>query len=475
MKNNKKVFVYGSFNVLHNGHLRLLKFAKDIGGELIVGLIPKRSKNSQIQTEDNVRVDSLNLIGWIDKVMVISDLKKAILDIKPDFIVKGKEFEHRHNFEEEIIGAYGGRLLFSSGNSYIDFHNSNSKKNFSIDLNRNSEFINRHKIDMNKIIKYVKNFKQKNICVIGDVIIDEYVSCSPLGMSQEDPLVVFTPVDSNKYIGGASIVAAHCAKLGANVDIFSIIGRDNQKNFLKKKLKEYGVKTQFTEDDLIKNIVKQRFKSSNKTIFKLSHLANQPISQKSIDQLFYNFADHYKKYDAIIFSDFNYGVLNYELVNKIIKLSKNKKIFLSADSQSSSQIGDINKYRGVNLLTPTEREARIGLKNENDGLVEIANQSIETLKIKNIILKLGENGMLIHKKPQKNLIFTDKLNSFAYNSAIDSAGAGDSLLSGATLMMCSGASIWESSFLGNILAAIQVSREGNIPISSQEVLKLIHI
>ena len=122
------------------------------------------------------------------------------------------------------------------------------------------------------------------------------------------------------------------------------------------------------------------------------------------DKILDTFKKHFEKYDAIIFSDFNYGVLNEQLVSEIIAIAKKKKIFLAADSQTSSQIGNINKYLGVDLLTPTEREARLGLMSENDGLVEIANKCIEKLKIKNVILKLGENGVLIHKKPNKNNI-----------------------------------------------------------------------
>ena len=61
--------------------------------------------------------------------------------------------------------------------------------------------------------------QKRNNIIIGDLIIDEYINCDPLGMSQEDPTLVVTPVESKKFIGGAGIVASHAASLGAKTSI----------------------------------------------------------------------------------------------------------------------------------------------------------------------------------------------------------------------------------------------------------------
>ena len=61
----------------------------------------------------------------------------------------------------------------------------------------------------------LSSFANLNVCVIGDLIVDEYIACDPLGMSQEDPTIVVTPIDKSIFLGGAGIVAAHAASLGA--------------------------------------------------------------------------------------------------------------------------------------------------------------------------------------------------------------------------------------------------------------------
>ena len=91
---------------------------------------------------------------------------------------------------------------------------------------------------------------------------------------------------------------------------------------------------------------------------------------------------------------------------------QNLKVKIVADGQSSSQIGDISRFKFMDLITPTEIEARITLRNREDGLVVLADKIKNIAKAKNIILKLGEAGLLIHSKiiKIKNL-FTDQFST----------------------------------------------------------------
>ena len=82
-----------------------------------------------------------------------------------------------------------------------------------------------------------------------------------------------------------------------------------------------------------------------------------------------------------------------------------------ADSQSSSQLGDIGRFKCMDILTPTEREARISTRNREDGLVVLAEQLRKQASAQNVLLKLGEEGLLIHsvndddKKPASKSIW----------------------------------------------------------------------
>ncbi len=140
-----------------------------------------------------------------------------------------------------------------------------------------------------------------------------------------------------------------------------------------------------------------------------------------------------------------------------------------ADSQSSSQVGDVSRFKGAKLLTPTEREARIALGNYDDGLVVIAEKLRRKANAENIVITLGAEGILIHAKvTQKGEWHTDRLE--ALNTAPkDPAGAGDCLLVCAAMSMALGRSIWESLYLGSLAGACQVGRIGNMPLSVGEL------
>jgi bifunctional ADP-heptose synthase (sugar kinase/adenylyltransferase) len=142
---------------------------------------------------------------------------------------------------------------------------------------------------------------------------------------------------------------------------------------------------------------------------------------------------------------------------------------LVADSQSSSQIGNIARFKGMDMITPTEHEARISTRNYEDGLVVLAEQLKKQSLAQNILLKIGAEGLLIHagNGSKKNAEWqTDRI--CALNSAPrDVAGAGDSLLITAALALACGADIWEASCLGSLAAAIQVGRVGNIPLTAK--------
>ena len=159
-------------------------------------------------------------------------------------------------------------------------------------------------------------------------------------------------------------------------------------------------------------------------------------------------------------------------LDELVILAKKYKVMLVADSQSSSQTGDISRFNGMKLITPTEREARISTRNSEDGLIVLAEQLRQQSSAENILLKIGEEGVLIHANDSNDddSWLTDRVR--ALNSAPrDVAGAGDSLLISSALTIATGGSIWEATLIGSLAAAIQVGRVGNTPLQSKEIFE----
>jgi len=469
----RTVFVSGSFNVLHPGHFRLLRFARECGDRLIVAVFSDRMAASSAHVPEEYRLEMIRASGWVDDAFLLDEpLTEVLQRLKPAIVVKGKEHEARFNPELSIVESYGGRLLFSSGEalfSSLDLIRSEFTQANLQTIHLPGDFMARHGLHQTGLARRVEGFAQQRVCVVGDLIIDEYVTCQPLGMSQEDPTLVVTPIDSTRFIGGAGIVAAHAAGLGANVRLISVTGIDSSQTFAREGLEAYGVKACLLEDDSRPTTLKQRFRSKGKTLLRVSHLRQGSISTSLQARVLDEVMAVLPAIDLLVFSDFNYGCLPQALVNQIIQAANQHQVMIVADSQSSSQVGDISRFRGMNLITPTEREARLSTRNQEDGLVILAEQLQHQADARNILLKLGEEGVLIHVGNGESEWVTDRVSALN-RSPKDVAGAGDSLLIASALTLASGGNIWEAACLGSLAAAIQVGRVGNTPVQVNELL-----
>lgn len=468
------VFVSGTFNIVHPGHLRLLRFAAECGAFLVVGVLSDRLA-SEAQLQETTRIDGVAAISWVSQTFLLDDIPSDFIgELEPAVVVMGNEHENANNPEQLVVQAYGGRLLFGSGGTTFsslellrretEFVNHSS-------IIKPEEYIARHGIDVSGLDALLVQMRSLKVCVIGDTIVDEYIQCDPLGMSQEDPTIVVTPIMVNKFLGGAGIVAAHARGLGAGkVSFITVTGDDETSVYIADKIKGYGVDADFVVDDSRPSTLKQRYRVGNKTLLRVSHLRqhkiNKALQGKMRDYVFAALADA----NLLIFSDFNYGALPQDLVDEISDECTRRGIMMVADSQSSSQVGDVSRFKNTILLTPTEREARLALGNYEDGLVVLA----ESLRIKtnalNIAITLGAEGVLMHAgNPDETKWLTDRLPTL--NTAPkDTAGAGDSLLVCTAMALALGRPIWESLYLGSVAAACQVGRIGNIPLTGAELL-----
>jgi rfaE bifunctional protein kinase chain/domain len=467
------VFVSGNFNILHPGHIRLIRFAKQLGSFLVVAINGDEAPG--VLFPQQIRVQGVESLSDVDFVVALQDpLESFLRELKPTVVVKGKEHETRLNLEKSVLESYGGKLIFSSGEtkfSSVDL----LRKEFTstqTTLVKPTDFLDRHSIGLNDIVDCIQRLKGLKVAVIGDTIVDEYITCETLGLSQEDPTIVVSPVLNKLFVGGAGIVASHVVGLGGQVRFYSVLGNDKMGEFALNQLKVNGVETHLLLDESRPTTLKQRFRTQEKTLLRVNHLSQRSISDELVKRMYDQIAPSLDWADLIIFSDFNYGCLPQKLVTAITAKAKAKDKIVVADSQSSSQIGDITRFKDLTLVTPTEREARIGLRDFDSGLVVLAENLIKTCRTKHVFITLGAEGLFIHERDNEDCV-TDKLPAFN-PSPRDVAGAGDSLLVCSSMALATGANIWLSAFVASVASGCQVGRLGNVPLQSEEVLREVY-
>jgi rfaE bifunctional protein kinase chain/domain len=465
------VFVSGKFNIVHPGHLRLLNFASECGDLLVVGVYADGVTDSHLP--QHLRLEGIRSIGLVDYAFILPEEPSAIIRrLQPHVVVKGKEHETGFNLEQAAVDSYGGSLLFSSGEtrfSSLDLLHREIYETNTLGITKPVDYLKRHGFSLGDLIHIVQRFADLKIMVMGDLIIDEYLSCDALGMSQEDPTLVVSPFAQDRFVGGAGIVAAHASGFGAKVRYLSVVGADMPATYATTMLDKYNVETEFLEDSSRPTTLKQRYRVGDKTLLRVSHLRQHDISNELVEELCRKALVALDEMDLVIFADFNYGVLPQSLVDRVTEACHQRGIMMVADSQASSQVSDVSRFKGMWLLTPTEREARLAMRDSRAGLVVLADGLIKKSNAGHVLMTLGAEGLLIHAPKDRYSFITDRLPAFN-NTPKDVAGAGDSVLTCTSMALAVGSDIWKSAYLGALAAACQVGRIGNSPLSAAQMI-----
>ncbi|EFL89549.1 PfkB family carbohydrate kinase [Ahrensia sp. R2A130] len=466
-------FVSGNFNIIHPGHLRLLRFASETADRLVVGL--QHDDTPGVTVPMDLRYEGLHAIAMVDEVVKLPcEAADFISVLKPDFVIKGREHLDDENDEQAIVDGYGGKLLFASGE--VRFSSVQLLKreyagrmHSAIELPKN--YPERHDMDPVTLGKRLKEFRDLRMLVVGDVIMDEYIDCDPLGMSQEDPTIVVTPIDSHLFLGGAGIVAGHARKLGADVEFITVTGGDETSAKAKAKLDEFDVRAMFITDTTRPTTLKQRFRAHGKTLLRVSHLRQHAVDVKLAQRMVDAIISRLDDVDVLLFSDFNYGCLPQSVIDPVIAEARKRGVFVGADSQASSQMSDISRFQHMDLITPTEREARLALGDSESGLASLVQKLQDKADARNVIITLGAEGLLIYSKSHGDK-GTDRLPAFTTDPR-DVSGAGDCLFTITAMALRVGMSIWEAAYLGSLAAACQASRIGNTPLTWKDMQREI--
>lgn len=470
-------FVSGKFNVVHPGHLRLFRHAKEICDHLVVAVYPD-DWSLEIVLPAVDRLEGVRSNVWVDDAFLLSeDLEATIIALRPDVVLKGKEHEVLDNVEKAPVNSYGGVLRFAGGQLGVSssFLLSAEGDNTG-DINQHADsYLARHGISKTKLVEIVQSINRIKVLVVGDVILDRYIDCQPLGLSAEDPSIVVSPLVSREFVGGAGMVAGHAAGLGGQATFISVAGEDEEVEFVEKGLLTYGAVPHIFRDSDRPTTVKTRYRAENKTLLRVNRLRDHQIDEQLSSRVLSCVLDQLTDADLLVCSDYSYGLLGALMVERIASYGREKKLIMAGDSQSSSQIGDVTKFRNFSLLTPTEKEARLAVRDNNLGLVGVSQRLHELTGAEHIPITLGSEGVFLHHMGSKIHAAEDDRIPALNRNPTDVSGAGDAFLVSTALCLASGTDIWEAMYIGSIASACQVRRVGNIPLTRDELLRYLRL
>src|SRR5947209_5243828 len=277
--------------------------------------------------------------------------------------------------------------------------------------------------------------------------------------------------DRTDYIGGAAVVAAHRAAAGARVTLSTVLGDDPLKEFILAELQKIGVECKAIIDHTRPTTHKNAFLCGDYRLLKVDTVDNRSISDSVVEKIAAQIA--FTSAQAVVFSDFRHGIFNRRTIPELVAAVA-KDAFRVADSQVANRWGNILDFHGFDLITPNEREARFALADQDSTIRPMGRELYKQAGCKVLILKLGERGVITFRAQGDAPRTFLTVDSFAGN-VVDPVGAGDALLSYATLSLVATKSPVIASILGSVAAAIACERDGNNPIAPDEVVKKLDL
>ncbi|MBU4274580.1 D-glycero-beta-D-manno-heptose-7-phosphate kinase [Patescibacteria group bacterium] len=308
-----------------------------------------------------------------------------------------------------------------------------------------------------KLIKIVNNFSGKKIGVIGDLMLDHFMWGDVERISPEAPIPVLLVEKESFSPGGAGNTAANIAALKGETFIIGLVGCDQAGDFLFREFQKRGIKTSgVIRDSLKPTTQKIRVVARGQQMVRIDKEDNGCINAK-IERKIINFINlNIKQWQALVISDYAKGLLNKELVQKIMKLAKKHKIPTIGDARPKNAIF----FKNITLLTPNHKEA-VEIAGTNN--LREAGRIIQKKLNCDILITQGAEGMTLFEKNRIQHFSTKAREVF------DVAGAGDTVVATLALALATGSSLKEAAIISNHAAGIVVGKLGVATINQKEL------
>jgi rfaE bifunctional protein kinase chain/domain len=317
-------------------------------------------------------------------------------------------------------------------------------------------------LNISKLLETFSNFK---ILVVGDVMVDAYLWGKVTRISPEAPVPVVMQSNTENRLGGASNVALNIHSLGASPIICTVIGEDEAGILFKTLTIKQGMTSLgIIKSPVRKTTVKTRVIAGHQQLLRIDDEADADLDQDLNNQLWIRIREIVTNHgvQAIVFQDYDKGVITPGLIEKTIQLATAKNIPTLVDPKSRN----FHNYRGATLFKPNFKELTEGLnlhiaKNDYDAVYNAAKQLKAEAGFSLIMTTLSEFGTLITDGNTYHVVPTE------VRDVADVSGAGDTVIAMASLCLAAGLDALTLARLSNLAAGLVCEKIGVVPVRKE--------
>ena len=320
-----------------------------------------------------------------------------------------------------------------------------------------------NRLGVDRIAELLEMARDVRVLVVGDVMLDRYISGRVARISPEAPVPVVHVEEESSAVGGAANVAANVVALGAGCAVVGCVGDDEGGRELTGELAELGVDL----DGLVATpqrptTVKTRVMARHQQVVRVDREQVGDIDEETGDRVAEAVRRLASACSAVAMEDYNKGVLVPSVVTAVLSAAAESDIPSVVDPKRRRFFG----YPGVTVFKPNaqELEDALGepLRPDDGPWMEAVR---ERLACRHLLVTLGEQGMALHSEGAETVLLPTSARS-----VYDVSGAGDTVTAVVAVCLAAGGTVLESAILANHAAALEVAKAGVATVTPSEIL-----
>lgn len=317
--------------------------------------------------------------------------------------------------------------------------------------------------DLETIVKQV--FPRKSVVVLGDLVADQFLRGTIARVSREAPVFILRHDETETRAGAAANAAVNIASLGARVSVVGLIGKDANGESLHEAISLSGADcASIVAAEGFRTITKVRVLAgqhyaSKQQVIRIDYENTEPLNHGVKVRLVENLRKAGESADAIVISDYNYGVAFPEIVDAACEIAARKKIPLVIDSRFR-----MTEFMNATAATPNQDEVEqiLGKGFTDNDCVELCDR----LGYEALVVTRGNEGMLLIQKGQQPL----SIDAVGPKTPLDVTGAGDTVIAAFALGLASGLTFLEAATIANHAGGIVVMKKGTASVMADELI-----
>ncbi len=409
--NSVVILCHGCFDIVHPGHIRHLRFAKEQGSYLVVSITPdiciQKGSNRPLMPQD-LRCENLAALEIVDAVTVAPGETgvEPIEAVCPDIYVKGSEYavsqDPRFLKEKDLVESQGGRVVYSSGEVVFSSSEIIREHDMDLALDEKLNYIcKRYKIGRELLLGKLHGAGSVKMLIVGETILDERLYCDGLGIAQESPVLSLSLKHKALSVGGIGAIALHLASAGAKVQFLSSVHPAGQGyEFFKLAMEEAGVEFINVEDKFRQVCVKSHCFVDRNQVLEIEKASHKPLDSTMRMAILKEFKRLLKQdLSCVILSDYGYGLLSDDLVQSMLDFAKGRAC-LSVSDITMTPRTNLGKFSDSDVFTVTEAELRACMHDYESGLSVLVDKFYKTYEVGELYLMLSDGGAIFFRRPK---------------------------------------------------------------------------